>query len=243
MSMATRAKSYIMPILTIALLLGLILCPGIWEKSMQLLFPGVSVYSYPGTSMLQLVEEHLLLVAGSSALAILIGVGLGVLITRPFGREFLGPANDITAMGQTFPPVAVIALAVPLLGFGYPPTLLALLLYGIMPVLKNTMAGLDAVSPDVIEAAYGLGMSRFQLLRKIEMPLAFTVIMAGIRTSVIVNIGTATIGAAFGAGGLGSPIMAGLVRGNMALILEGAIPVALLAIIADMLLAKVEISD
>ncbi|MCX5780530.1 MAG: ABC transporter permease [Firmicutes bacterium] len=241
MRSAYGVKNWLAPGLSLTLLGLLIFFPDLWARLIKLIYPEAAIVAYPGTSLGQLVAEHLLLVLASSLLSISLGVLLGILVTRPSGREYRQAAGDITAMGQTFPPVAVIALAVPLLGFGYPPTLLALFLYGILPVIKNTSAGLEAVSADLIEAATGQGMSRGQLLRRVELPLASRVIMAGIRTSVIVNIGTATIGAAFGAGGLGAPIIAGLVRDNPALILQGAIPAALLAIIADMLLARLEL--
>jgi osmoprotectant transport system permease protein len=241
MRTTNRLKEWIAPGLSIAVLGLIILCPEVWGKFMQMVFPQTTLYFYPGTSLLQLVKEHVFLVLASSLLSITLGVGLGIYVTRPSGREYLQAANDITAMGQTFPPVAVIALAVPLIGFGYRPTILALFLYGILPVIKSTIAGVESVSADFIEAAAGLGMSRWQILSRVELPLALKVIMGGIRTSVIINIGTATIGAAFGAGGLGAPIIAGLVRENPALILQGAIPAALLAIIADMMLARIEL--
>jgi osmoprotectant transport system permease protein len=127
-----------------------------------------------------------------------------------------------------------------MLGFGLLPTVVALFLYGLLPVVRNTIAGLRAVPRDVLDAAYGIGMSRMQALVKIEIPLAARVILAGVRISVIINIGTAMIGAVIGAGGLGSPIIAGLVQDNIAFIIEGALPAAILAVLADQLLANVE---
>ena len=125
-------------------------------------------------------------------------------------------------------------------GFGLLPTVIALFLYGLLPVVRNTIAGLRAVSGNTIDAAYGIGMSRFQALVRVEIPLAARVIMAGVRISVIINIGTAMIGAVIGAGGLGSPIIAGLVQDNIAYIIEGAVPAAILAVLADQLLASIE---
>ena len=143
-------------------------------------------------------------------------------------------------MSQTIPPVAVLALAVPLLGFGGAPTILALFLYSVLPILRNTTSGLMAVPAEVVEAARGIGMTSFQCLFRVELPLSVRTIMAGIRISVVVNIGTATVGAVVGAGGLGTPIVAGLVRQNPSFVLEGAIAAALLAVIADQLLARIE---
>jgi osmoprotectant transport system permease protein len=125
-------------------------------------------------------------------------------------------------------------------GFGFLPTVVALFLYGLLPVVRNTIAGLHAVSGNIVDAAYGIGMSQFQALVRVEIPLAARVIMAGVRISVIINIGTAMIGAVIGAGGLGSPIIAGLVQDNVAYIIEGAVPAAILAVLADQLLAGIE---
>jgi osmoprotectant transport system permease protein len=213
---------------------------GLWEATLSFLFPQESQVLHPRADLLVLVMEHLGLVAISSSLTILIGVPLGIWVTRPSGRNFLPIVSDVTSFGQTFPPVAVLALAVPMLGFGLVPTVVALFLYGLLPVVRNTIAGLNSVPHHLLDAAYGMGMSRMQALFRVEIPLSARVILAGVRISVIINIGTAMIGAAIGAGGLGSPIIAGLVQDNLAYIIEGAVPAAILAILADQLLANVE---
>jgi osmoprotectant transport system permease protein len=213
-----------------------------WQTALHYLFPAEAVVLHPGASLLVLVWEHAQLVAISSGATILLGVPIGIWVTRPGGRDFLPITNSATSLGQTFPPVAVLALAVPVLGFGTLPTVAALLLYGLLPVIRNTTAGLRSVPAEVLDAARGLGMSRWQVLRRIEIPLSLPMILAGIRISVVVNIGTAMIGAVIGAGGLGSPIVAGLVRDNLAFIIEGAVPAAMLAILADQLLANLEMS-
>lgn len=184
--------------------------------------------------------EHMRLIAISSGFTILLGVPLGIWVTRRSGRDFLPIVNDLTSFGQTFPPVAVLALAMPLFGFGLVPTVIALFIYGLLPVVRNTIAGLRAVPPGVLEVAYGMGMSPVQTLMRVEIPLAAPVIMAGVRISVIINVGTAMIGAVIGAGGLGSPIIAGLVQFNTAYLIEGAVPAALLAVLLDQLLSNVE---
>jgi len=211
-----------------------------WETALRFLFPNETQVIHPRANLLVLVGEHLELVIISSSLTILIGVPLGIWVTRPSGRNFLPIVTDLTSFGQTFPPVAVLALAVPMLGFGLLPTVVALFLYGLLPVVRNTIAGLCAVPGNILDAAYGIGMSRMQALVRVEIPLAARVIMAGVRISVIINIGTAMIGAVIGAGGLGSPIIAGLVQDNIAYIIEGAVPAAILAVLADQLLANVE---
>lgn len=207
---------------------------------MRFFFPQQIEVLYPTAGLLVLVGEHMKLVAISSGLTSLIGFPLGIWVTRRSGNAFLPIVNDLTSFGQTFPPVAVLALAVPLFGFGLVPTVIALFLYGLLPVIRNTVAGLKAVPQNLLEVAYGMGMGRIQALVQLEIPLAARVILAGVRISVIINVGTAMIGAVIGAGGLGSPIIAGLVQFNTAYVIEGAVPAALLAVLLDQLLANVE---
>jgi osmoprotectant transport system permease protein len=206
-----------------------------WESVLHYLFPSLAEVIYPRTSLSIMVFQHIGLVAVSSFLTIAIGLPLGIFVTRRLGRDFLPIVNNLVSVGQTFPPVAVLALAVPALGFGTLPTLIALFLYGLLPVVRNTIAGLDSVAPAVLDAARGLGMNKTRMLFKVEIPLAQNIIMAGIRISVVINIGTAMIGAVIGSGGLGAPIVAGLVQDNIAFILEGVLPAAGLAILVDQL--------
>jgi osmoprotectant transport system permease protein len=235
-----RRRRWVLLAIFGGLFIAVISSMGLWETALRFLFPQESQVLHPRASLIVLVMEHLGLVALSSSLTILIGVPIGIWVTRPGGRNFLSLVTDLTSFGQTFPPVAVLALAVPMLGFGLPPTVAALFLYGLLPVVRNTIAGLSAVPPGSLETAYGMGMSRWQTLLRVEIPLSASVILAGVRISVVINIGTAMIGAVIGAGGLGSPIIAGLVQDNIAFILEGAIPAAMLAILADQLLANIE---
>ena len=184
-------------------------------------------------SFVELTLAHAELVIISAGAAALFAIATAIFVTRPAGREFLPIAGALAAVGQTFPPAAVLALAVPALGYGEAPTLLALFLYSILPVLEATIAGLHAVPPDVSEAADGLGFSPAAKLLRIELPLAAPYIVAGVRTSVIIAIGTATIGSTIGALSLGSPIVEGLAAENTAYVIQGAIVVALFAILAD----------
>jgi len=237
-----RTRRWILLGAALGAFLVLIANTGWWETVLRSLFPGETTVIHPRASLLVLVWEHIQLVAISSGITIIIGIPLGIWVTRPGGRDFLPIVTDITSFGQTFPPVAVLALAVPVLGFGLMPTIVALFLYGLLPVVRNTIAGLRAVPPHLLDAAYGMGMSRLQALFRVELPLSAQVILVGVRISVIINIGTAMVGAVIGAGGLGSPIIAGLVRDNLAFIIEGALPAALLAILADQFLANLESS-
>ncbi len=211
-----------------------------WQSTLRYAFANLNAVIYPRAGLLTLVGEHVQLVAVSSGFTVLVGIPLGIWVTRRAGQEFLPIVNDLTSIGQTFPPVAVLALAVPIFGFGLIPTVIALFLYGLLPVVRNTIAGLTAVPSNVTEVAYGLGMSRFQTLFRVEIPLAAPVILAGVRTSVVINVGTAMIGAVIGAGGLGSPIVAGLVQFNAAFVIEGAIPATLLAVLLDQILSNFE---
>jgi osmoprotectant transport system permease protein len=213
---------------------------GIWHWLLGLLFPGTATLLYPRADPAWLVGEHLLLVGVSSVLAVTVGVGVGILVTRPRGLPFLPVAERLAAVVQTFPPAAVLALSVPALGFGFSPTIAALFLYSVLPIIRNTLEGLRMVSADAVDAAHGMGMTPGQVLARVELPLALPVILAGVRTSVIVNVGTATIGATIGAGGLGAPIISGLVNQNPAFLTEGTLIVGLLALTIDTAFAAVE---
>jgi len=201
-------------------------------------FPELDRPLYEQDSFAALLGAHVLIVALSSAGATLVGVGLGVAVTRPAGRVFRPLLERVAALGQTFPPVAVLALAVPLMGFGAAPALLALALYGLLPIVQATLAGLDAVAPELREAALGSGMNPGQVLRQVELPLALPVLLAGVRSSVVINIGTAAIASTVGAKTLGSPIIIGLSGFNTAYVIQGALLVGLLAITVDLMFER-----
>lgn len=201
-------------------------------------FPELARPLYQQDSFWQLTLAHLFLVITASLLAIVLGIGSGVLVTRRAGRAFRPLMETIVAAGQTIPPVAVLAIAVPVMGFGQQPAIVALILYGVLPILQGTLAGIAAVPSSVVSVAEGVGMSARQRLWKVELPLAAPVILAGIRTSVIINIGTATIASTVGANTLGTPIIIGLSGFNTAYILQGAVLVALAAIVVDRLFER-----
>lgn len=197
-------------------------------------FPQLERPVFAQDSFLALTAAHLELVALSSTAAVVIGVSVGIFATRRSGQEFRALIERTVTIGQTFPPVAVLAVAAPLLGFGERPALIALALYGLLPVVQNTVAGIESVPGSAREAAEGLGMSATRVLRRIELPLAMPVIVAGIRTSVIINIGTAALASTVGAKSLGTPIIVGLAGFNTAYVVQGAIVVGLLAIVVDL---------
>jgi osmoprotectant transport system permease protein len=199
----------------------------------QSMFPENPRPVFLRASFLELTLAHAELVLISTTAATALAVSAGVFVTRRAGREFLPIVSALAAIGQTFPPAAVLALAVPALGYGEAPTLLALFIYSILPVLEATIAGLHAVPAPIREAADGVGFSATPKLLRIELPLAAPYVTAGIRTSTIIAIGTATIGSTIGALSLGSPIVEGLAAENTAYVIQGAIVVALFAILTD----------
>jgi len=193
------------------------------------------------TEVLELTAEHLWLVGASIVLAILIGIPLGLLITRwpALNKPVLGGANII----QTIPSLALFGFLLPAPWIGARAdrlAILALTLYALLPLIRNTYTGIKGVDRAVVEAGRGMGMTDGQLLWQVELPLALGVIIAGVRVSAVISIGLATIAAAIGAGGLGEYIFRGLAMVNNQVILAGAIPAAALAILADMSLGWLE---
>jgi len=186
---------------------------------------------YDQGSLLALTLNHLALVGAATLSATILAVGLGVFVTRPIGAEFLPVSRALAQVGQTFPPVAVLAIAVPVLGFGTAPTFVALFLYGLLPIFENTLAGLINLPPRVTDAARGMGMTGWQRLVGIELPLALPVILAGVRLSTVISLGTATIGSTVAARTLGEVIIAGLLSSNTAFVLQGGLVVGILAVL------------
>jgi osmoprotectant transport system permease protein len=191
--------------------------------------------------VLDLTTEHLWLVGASITLAVLIGVPLGILITRwpILSKPVLGGANII----QTVPSLALFGFLLPAPWIGARAdriAILALMLYALLPLIRNTYTGIKGVDPAVVEAGRGMGMTDRQLLWQVELPLALSVIIAGVRVATVLSIGLATIAAAIGAGGLGEFIFRGLAMVNNQVILAGAIPAAALAILADTSLGWLE---
>ncbi|HSP22291.1 MAG TPA: ABC transporter permease [Planococcus sp. (in: firmicutes)] len=191
-------------------------------------------------TFLVLLRQHIVLVLVSSLLAILIAVPVGILITRPKfkGAEWL--VSNIANLGQTIPSLAVLALMISILGIGFKTAVFALFIYSILPIFRNTVAGIESIDKNMIDAAKGMGMKPHQILFRIELPNAAYAILAGIRTAVVLNIGTAALAYVVGAGGLGVWIFTGINLFDNGFLISGAIPVTLLAILADYLLRKVE---
>jgi osmoprotectant transport system permease protein len=198
------------------------------------LFPQLERPVYRQESFVWLLGQHALLAGGSSFIAVLVGTAVGVGVTRRVGQQFKPLVESVVAVSQAIPPVAVLALAVPMVGFGEAPALIALSLYGLLPVVQGTMGALREVPQAQRNAASALGLSPHQTLRYVEVPLALPVWLAGVRTSVIINISTAAIASTVGAKTLGSPMIVGLSGFNTAYVLQGAVLVALLAVVVDL---------
>ncbi len=212
----------------------------LWDYVLGLIFPTSNQLVHPNGTVIEFAAQHLELVFVSSLITIPAGLFLGILVTRDEFREVLPLVNNLVNSGQTIPTIAIVAFMAPIIGFGFWPAIIALIIYGLLPVVRNTIAGLEAVDDFVIESARGMGMTPSQILIQIELPIASSVIMAGIRTSMVINVGTATLGAFVGSGGLGTPIASGLAMTIDAFILLGAIPAALLAILIDYILGRIE---
>jgi osmoprotectant transport system permease protein len=186
----------------------------------------------------KLIGEHLQITGIAVLLAILVGVPVGIIITRYLkaAKYVLGVANVF----QTLPSLALFGLIIPFLGIGLKPSIFVLFLYALLPIIKNTYIGIINVDPAAIEAGKGMGMKNHEILGLVEIPLALPVIMGGIRISTVINIGTATIASLIGAGGLGDFIFKGISMNNPNYLLGGAIPTAVLALLVDSLLGRVE---
>ncbi|MBV1786671.1 ABC transporter permease [Marinobacterium sp. D7] len=227
-------------LIPLLLLLYLALFTSTLTPLLQSLTPVGAPVIYIRDSFINLIGWHLLLVVLSIAAASLIAITAAILVSRPSGADFLPLARSLANLGQTLPPVAVLALAVPAVGFGSWPALIALFLYGLLPIFENTLAGLSQVRPEIKEAAKGIGMGPMQVLWRVELPLALPVIITGVRLSVIISIGTATIGSTVAAKGLGEVIIAGLLTDNLSFILQGGVIVALMAMLFDALFQRIE---
>lgn len=191
--------------------------------------------------IIQRTTQHLILVGIALSLAVLIGIPLGIILTRKpkLNQLILGTANTI----QTIPSLALFGFLIPIPiigGIGDRAAIVAITLYSLLPIIRNTVVGISQIDPAIKEAGRGMGMTDQQLLLQVEIPLSFSVILAGIRVATVLAIGLGTIAAAIGAGGLGVLIFRGLATVNNQLLLAGAVPAALMALVADLGLGELE---
>lgn len=190
-------------------------------------------YEYP--VLMELFIQHLYMVTLSMTFATITGITAGILLTRQRFRRYAGICMYIIGLGQTIPSLAVLALAMSFLGIGTKPAIFALTIYSILPIARNTLAGITAVPPELIDAGKGMGMPPIKVLLEVEIPNAMKVMLAGFRVALIINIGTAALAFLIGAGGLGDLIFTGINLMQTDKLLAGAIPVTLLALFADFL--------
>jgi len=215
----------------VALVLGVVALAPVAGWIWQAL--GQAAQPFPTDRLLELAGAHAVL-AGTGGLAgIAAGIALGLAVTRPAGQALRPIAETLTALAQAVPPVVVVALALPALGFGWPPAALALLLYAVMPVTRATIAALEAVPTDARDAAVALGMTPAQVLRQVEAPLAWPLVLPAMRVAMVLATSTAAVGALAGAATLGTPIVIGLQNQNALMLLQGALATASLAFATD----------
>ncbi|MEA1976405.1 MAG: ABC transporter permease [Chloroflexota bacterium] len=200
----------------------------------------IGSYEIGFKSVTDAVREHIRLVLISTGLAIAVAVPAGILITRKGFRDFSGLILSVANIGQSIPSIAILAIFMGILGLGATTAIFALWLYALLPIVRNTATGIEEVDPNIIEAARGMGMTDRGILFQIELPLAFPVMFGGIRTAAVINVGTAALGAFIGAGGLGTFIIAGIPLMRDRMILVGAILTAVLAILIDWILGRIQ---
>jgi len=191
-------------------------------------------YAYP--ELIRLLWQHLYLVGVSMAIATVIGLSVGIILTRPRFRAYTGVIMYIVSLGQTIPSLAVLALVMTFLGIGAKSAIFALTIYSLLPIARNTLAGINAVPYSVIDAAKGMGMTTMGILWQVEIPMAMTVILTGFRVALVINIGTTALAYLIGAGGMGDWIFTGINMMMSDKLIAGALPVTLLALLADFLI-------
>ena len=228
-------RRYVVLISLLALLLGLT----VWITNLEWVREGV-YKPFTWGDILSCTMSHLEMVLIAEAIAIAIGVPLGILVTRPGFKRLATPVIGGANIGQSVPSLAVIAIMAPLLGFGLRSAIVALVIYGLLPVLRNSYAGINNIDPAIVEAARGMGMTRGQIARKIELPLALPVIMTGIRISTVITVGTAELAVLVGGAGLGRITLTGVLTLQPLTILQGAAPTAALAITLGFILERIE---
>jgi len=201
----------------------------------------IETRSLNADSLFSATWRHIELAAVSTFFVILIAVPLGVLLTRSYTRRYRAVLLTVANIGQAVPTIGVLALlAVAFLFLGFQAAVVGLVVYAVLPVLRNTMVGLEQVDESILEAGRGMGISKFGVLRRIELPLAVPIILAGVRTALIINVGTATLAAYINAGGLGTVIVAGLSTNRFTVQLTGAVLTAVLALLVDYLAGVAE---
>lgn len=230
MQNASLARRSGLAVLAIVLAIVLVVSLLVWGL-------GLDTLRARRVDLIYLGQQHLFLVFWSMFFALLVGIPSGILLSRPFARRWAEYVMQIFNVGNTLPPLAVLALAMVIVGIGDRPALIALFLASLLPIVRNTYAGLSAVSPSLLEAANGIGMTKFQRLRQVEIPNALPVILAGVRIATAINVGTAPLAFLIGASSYGELIFPGIYLNDFPTLILGAVATALFALILDLLLA------
>ncbi|MBP2215148.1 ABC transporter permease [Arthrobacter sp. CAN_C5] len=213
-----------------------LVCLGLYLYVSSRELDSIEARSLNAASLATATWEHIQLTAVSTLLTLIVAVPLGILLTRPFTRRIRPYVLTILTLGQAVPTIAVLVLlAVAFLFLGFQAAVVGLVLYAIIPVLLNTMVGLEQVDESVLEAGRGMGISKFGVLRRLELPLSVPIILAGVRTALVINVGTATLTTYINAGGLGDIIVAGLSTNRVLIQIVGAALTAVLALLIDYL--------
>ncbi|MDQ4038275.1 MAG: ABC transporter permease [Actinomycetota bacterium] len=218
-----------------------LVCVGLYLYMSNQELDTIEERSLNASNIIDATWEHIQLAAVSTVFVVLIAIPLGVLMTRPFTRSFRGVLLTLANIGQAVPTIGILALlALGVLSFlnvdiGFTAAIVGLVAYAVLPVLRNTIVGLGQVDENILEAGRGMGISKFGVLTRIELPLAVPIILAGVRTALVINVGTATLAAYINAGGLGRIIVAGLSTNRINIQLTGAILTAVLALLIDYL--------
>jgi len=213
-----------------------LVCAGLYVYVSNQELDTIEARSLNATNILNAIWEHIQLAAVSTVFVVLIAIPLGVVMTRPFTRSFRGVLLTLANIGQAVPTIGLLALlAVAFVFIGFSAAIVGLVAYAVLPVLRNTIVGLGQVDENILEAGRGMGISKFGVLRRIELPLSVPIILAGVRTALVINVGTATLAAYINAGGLGRIIIAGLSTNRITVQITGALLTAVLALLIDYL--------
>jgi osmoprotectant transport system permease protein len=197
------------------------------------------IMSHPG-DLIYLTNQHMKLVGLSGLLAVLVAVPMGIMVTRSRFKKYQWIAVNFANIGQTVPSLAILAIVMTYMGIGYHTAVFALWISSLLPILRNTVAGIENVNSAIIDAGKGMGMSPAQLLWKLEIPNSLYAILAGIRTAIVINVGTAALAFLIGGGGLGDLIFTGISLYDTGIMLSGAVPIIVMAVLIDLVLGLVE---
>ncbi|SDQ90302.1 ABC transporter permease [Virgibacillus salinus] len=207
---------------------------------MEFLSKYLTYWSEDYSSILDYMYEHILISFTVIILAVAISVPLAIYMTKMKSNKIKGLIFNIANVFQTIPTIAMLAIMIPLMGIGFRPAVVALLLYSLLPLLRNTYSGMESVSSEIVEAAKGMGFSTFQRLFKVELPVAFPYVMSGIRVTAVYIISWTTLAALIGAGGLGDLVLAGIGYNDQYMIFTGTILAIVIAVSLDLVLGRIE---